>query len=211
MPLLLLIVAVAAMTGLAILRVARVQSGRTPLPEGRARKLFKIAFIVVPPVALGAPAGAPLGGLVWVPLYALILAGLMVLMTIAAVIVERVVKGRARRVLLLALVGSEGDPEDLPFDPPVTARLAESIALVDRANTLFPRGLAFPRQVERADFRSAWGALDDATRLLEGQIAEDRRLGLGTASAASVTAVDARGRLDTLLDIAHRRGLAAPA
>ncbi len=211
MPLPMFILAVAAMTGLAILRVVRVHFDRTPLPQGRARTLFKIAFLVVPPVAIGIPTGAPLGGLVWVPLYAVMLAGLMVLMTIAGVVVERVAKGRARRVLLLALVGSEGDPEDVPFDPPVTAKLAESMALVDRANTLFPRGLTFPAQVDRADFRSAWGALDDATRVLEGRIADDRRLGLGTSAAASATAADARSRLDALLDIAHTRGLAAVA
>ena len=211
MPLPLLILAVAAMTGLGVLRVVRVHLDRTPLPEGRARTLFKIAFLVVPPVVLGVPAGAPLGGLAWVPLYAVILGGLLVLVTIAAAIVERVAKGRTRQVLMLALVGSEGDPEDLPFDPPVTARLAESMAIVDRANAQFPRGLAFPSQVDRADFRSAWGTLDDATRVLEGHIVEDRRLGLGTAAAASVTAADARGRLDTLVSIALRRGLAAPA
>jgi putative effector of murein hydrolase LrgA (UPF0299 family) len=211
MPLPLLILAVAAMTGLGVLRVVRVHLGRTPLPEGRARTLFRIAFLVVPPVVLGVPAGAPLGGLAWVPLYAVILGGLLVVVTIAAAIVERVAKGRTRQVLMLALVGSEGDPEDLPFDPPVTARLAESMAIVDRANAQFPRGLAFSNQVDRADFRSAWGALDDATRVLEGHIVEDRRLGLGTAAAASVTAADARGRLDTLVSIALRRGLAAPA
>ena len=211
MPLPLFILAVAAMTGLAILRVVRVHFDRTPLPEGRARTWFKIAFLVAPPMAIGIPSGAPLGGLVLVPLYGVILGGLMVLMTIAAVIVERVAKGRARRVLLLALVGSEGDPEDLPFDPPVTAKLAEDMALVDRANTLFPRGLAFPAQVHRADFRSAWGALDDATRALEGRIADDRRLGLGTATAASATAADARARLDALLDIARSRGVPAAA
>ena len=48
----------------------------------------------------------------------------------------------------------------------------------------FPRGLAFPGQVDRADFREAWDALDGATRTLEGDIADDRRLGLGIATAA---------------------------
>jgi serine protease len=33
--------------------------------------------------------------------------------------------------------GSEGDPEDVPYDPPVTAKLAESVVLVDRANAVF--------------------------------------------------------------------------
>ena len=41
---------------------------------------------------------------------------------------------------------------------PVTPRLAERIALVDRTNAAFPRGVDFPAQVDRADFDSAWGA-----------------------------------------------------
>ena len=68
---------------------------------------------------------------------------------------------------------------------------------------MFPRGLAFPGQVDRADFHEAWDALDDATRSLEGGIAADRQLGLGIATAASATALDARGRLDTLLRLAN--------
>ena len=78
-------------------------------------------------------------------------------MTIAAMFVERMVHGRWRRPLMLALVGSEGDPEDIPFDPPVTTRLAECMALVDQTNATFPRGLAFPGQVDRADFRRGVG------------------------------------------------------
>ena len=104
---------------------------------------------------------------------------------------------------MVALAGSEGDPEDVPFDPPLTTRLTECMALVDRRNAVFPRGLAFPGQVDRADFHEAWDALDDATRSLEGGIAADRHLGLGIATAASATALDARGRLDTLLRLAN--------
>ena len=210
MPLPLFLLAVVAMVGLAALRLVRVSRGHTPLPRGRSRTAFLIAFLVVPPVALKAllmptPSGAPLGWFLWIPLYGVIVVMLVVLMTIAAMVVERMVHGRWRRPLMLALVGSEGDPEDIPFDPPVTTRLAECMALVDRTNATFPRGLAFPGQVDRADFREAWGALDGATRSLEGTIADDRRLGLGIATAASATALDARGRLDTLLGLANDR------
>ncbi len=216
MPLPLFMLAVVAMTGLGILRLVRVRMGRTPLPEGKARALFLIAFLVLPAVALKAllqPAsgGPALGAIAWVPLYGLMLALLMVLMTIAAMIVERVVNGRWRRPLMLALVGSEGDPEDVPFDPPLTAKLSEGMALVDRRNAAFPRGRTFPDQVDRADFHEAWDALDDATRTLEGGIAADRRLGLGIATAASATALDARGRLDTLLRLSNDRPAAVPA
>ena len=207
MPLELVLVAVIAMIGLAILRLVRMRMGRTPLPEGKARALFLVAFLVVPPVSLKAllqPSSGPaLGVITWVPVYGLLLALLLVLMTITAMIVERVVHSRWRRPLMLALVGSEGDPEDVPFDPPLTSRLTECMALVDRRNAVFPRGLAFPGQVDRADFHEAWDALDDATRTLEGGIAADRRLGLGIATAASATALDARGRLDTLLRLAN--------
>ena len=207
MPLPLFVFAVVAMIGLAILRLVRVRMGRTPLPEGKARAVFLIAFLVVPPVALkAAPPAEPgplLGVMTWVPMYGLLLALVLVLMTIAAMIVERVVHSRWRRPLMVALVGSEGDPEDVPFDPPLTTRLTECMALVDRRNAVFPRGLAFPGQVDRADFHEAWDALDDATRTLEGGIAADRRLGLGIATAASATALDARGRLDTLLRLAN--------
>jgi hypothetical protein len=215
MPLPLFLLAVVAMVGLATLRLVRVSRGHTPLPGGKSRTAFLIAFVVVPPIALKAllmptPSGTAVGWFLWIPLYGVILVMLVTLMTIAAMVVERMVHGRWRRPLMLALVGSEGDPEDIPFDPQVTTRLAECMALVDQTNATFPRGLAFPGQVDRADFREAWGALDGATRSLEGTIADDRRLGLGIATAASATALDARGRLDTLLGLANDR-LAATA
>lgn len=212
----LLVLAVAAMVALAVLRLARVSLGRTPLPEGRSRRLFQIAFLVVPPMALGAltqpvPGSALFQGILWVPLYGVILLGLALLMGIAAVIAQLVAPVRPRRHLLVALIGSEGDPDDLPFDPPVTTQLAESMALVDRTNAVFPRGREFATQVDRPDFRAAWDALDAATGTLEGRMAEDRRLGLGVASAATSLATDARGRLDTLRSIARSRGLASAA
>ena len=207
MPLPLLLLAVAAMIGVAILRLVRVRIGRTPLPEGKARWLFIAAFVAVPPIVLKAlldPVvnGPALGAITWIPLYGAFLALLLVAMTIGAMVVERMVHGRSRRPLMLALVGSEGDPEDVPFDPPLTAKLAASMALVDRCNAAFPRGRTFPAQVDRADFHEAWDALDDATRTLEGGIAADRRLGLGIATAALATELDARGRLDTLVRLA---------
>ncbi len=80
------------------------------------------------------------------------------------------------------------------------------MALVDRRNATFPRGVEFPAEVDRVGFRSDWDALDAATRALEGRMAEDRRLGLGVASAAMATALDARSRLDTLSRLATGRG-----
>jgi len=214
MPLPLLLLAVAAMVGLAILRLVRVRLGRTPLPEGKARWLFIAAFVAVPPVVLKAlvdpvVSGPALGAITWIPLYGALLALLLVGMTIGAMVVERVVHGRSRRPLMLALVGSEGDPEDVPFDPPLTARLAECITLVDTCNAAFPRGRTFPAQVDRADFHEAWDALDHATRTLEGGVAADRRLGLGIATAALATELDARGRLDSLVRLANEGRTAA--
>lgn len=209
----LIVLAVAAMIGLAILRVTRVRLGHTPLPEDRSRLLFQIAFVAVPPIVLGAvvqPATGwtPLHGGVFIPLYGLVLAGLTVLMVIAAVVSQAVAPTRYRRLLLLALLGSEGDPDEFPFDPPVTSKLAESMAVVDLANAVFPRGRDFADQVDRTDFHASWDALDAATRTLEGRIADDRRVGLGVASGASDTAADARSRLNTLRGIAVTRGVA---
>jgi hypothetical protein len=167
--------------------------------------------LVLGAVLQPAPGGAPLGGIFWVPVYALILGLLKVVMVLAAALVEGVAKGRTPQVLLIALTGHEGDVDRHSFDPPVTAKLAESIARVDRTNAAFPRGVDFPAQVERADFSSRWDALDGATRTLEEGIADDRRLGLGVASQATATANDARSRLVVLSGIAANRGPAASA
>ena len=211
----LLVLAVAAMTLLATLRLVRVHYGRTPLPDGRGRLLFMLAFVLGPSIALGAlmqPAGAtgPLAGLSSVPLYTLFLAGLVILMWVAALVVSLAPPSRARRMLVLALMGSEGDPLE-EADPPLTARLAESMALVDRTNAVFPRGPQFQAQVERSGFRPAWDALDAATRVLESQMADDYRLGLGVGSAAATTSRDARSRLNTLRGSAMAQGQAFPA
>ncbi len=213
MPLLqLMIVAIVAMAGLVTLRLARVRAGRPPLPEGRGRRLFLIAFVVVPPIALGfltQPAGASgwVRGLASLPIYIAIVAGLVILMWIAAGVVRLVAPRRSHQVLLLALVGSEVS-RDVPTNPPVTAKLAESLALVAGTNARFPRGVEFPAQIHRPGFRADWDALDGATRALEGRIAEDNRLGLGVAFAATASAQDARSRLGTLHRLAADHGQA---
>lgn len=194
----LVMVAVAAMFGLATLRLVRVHLGRTPLPEVRGMRLLVLAALLSPLIVLGAFSS--------VPVYIGILLALVIVMWLAAVVVQLVARGRIRPLLLVALVGSEGDPEDVPYDPPVTAELAESVALVDRANAVFPRGHEFPLQIDRAGFRFAWDALDDVTGTLEGRIADDHRIGLAVASAAVATADDARSRLDTLRRLAVDRG-----
>lgn len=211
----LLVLAVAAMILLATLRIARVHFGRSPLPEGRGRLLFMLAFVLVPPLALGTltqPADnvAQLRGVAWVSLYTIVLAGVVVLMWVAALVISLAPQSRARRLLVLALIGNEGDPYEVK-DPPLTARLTESMALVDRTNAVFPRGPEFEGQVERAGFRPDWDALDAATRTLEGQMADDYRLGFGVGAAAMVTSKDARSRLDTLRRFAVARGQAFPA
>jgi hypothetical protein len=205
--------AVIAMVALATLRLVRVHFGRAPLPEGRGRPLFLFAFVVVPPVALGAltqpqaPAGQ-LAGLALLPIYVAIVAGLAILMSIVALFVGQVSHRRSGRLVRLALVGREGDPDDVRAEPPVTAKLAESVVVVDKAYAVFPRGPEFPVQIDRAGFRVDWDALDGATSTLESQIADDHRLGLGVASAAMATAKDARSRLNTLQRLAVDSGQA---
>ena len=196
----LIVLGIVAMAGLATLRVVRFRRGRTPLPDGRGRRLFLLAFVVVPPIALG--------GIGALPMYVAIIAVLAILMWMAALLVGRVATGRSGRLVQVALGGPEGDPYRVRADPAVTAQLAESVRVVDRANSAFPRGPAFPAQVSRAGFRDDWDVLDGATRSLEGRIADDHRLGLAVASAATATAGDARSRLDTLRRLAVDQGQA---
>jgi hypothetical protein len=148
-----------------------------------------------------------LGGVAWLPLYVAGVVVLAVLMSIIAMIVRFVVPRRFRPLLLTALNAGEDKP-GVATDPPLTARLAESQALVDTANAVFPGGVDFPTQVDRAGFRQGWDALDAATRTLEGRIAEDGALGKGVASAAMATAEYARGRLETLRGLAAEGGQA---
>jgi hypothetical protein len=194
-----LVLAIIAMAGLATLRLVRVHLRREPLPERRV--LFLLGFLFIPPIVVGAlaPSGeGQLPGAALPLVYAIIVAGLAMLMWLAAMVVRRVAFGRPRSLLLIALVGSEGDPTAAQLDPPVTAKLATSMAAVDRTNAVFPRGLEFPAQIDRPGFRSAWDALDVTTATLEGQIAEAEDQGVAVASAAMATAEDARSRLNTL-------------
>jgi len=200
----LFVLAVAGMVFLAVMRVVRVQSGRAPHPEGIAKLPFGVAFVSLPPLALGllthdAGATGVLGGLAWLPVYGIMLIGLLVVMRVAAVLVAAVAP---RSRLLLALIASEGDPYDVPPNPPVTPRLAAMAAVVQRSNDVFPTGLGFRAAIDRPGFRASWDALDAATGRLEAAMAEDLRLGRGVASAVTTMARDARSRLGTLRQLA---------
>jgi len=202
----LFILAGASMVVLAVSRVIRGHAGR---PDGSARLPFVLAFLFLSPIALGAlnpPSSDQLRGLAWLPLYAVLLVALAILMAVLAFVVRGIAPGRSRRLLLLALAGSEGDPNDVPFDPAVSASLAESVSVVERTNSKFPRGPEFPAQVDRPAFRADWDALDAATAALEGRIADDHRLGLAVTSTVKATAIDARSRLDTLWRLAVDHG-----
>ena len=206
----LFVLAVAGVVFLAVMRVVRVQSGRAPHPEGLAKILFGLAFVSLPPLALGltgqAGATGVLGGLTWIPVYAIMLVGLLIVMWVAAVIVASVAPRRTRSLLLLALIASEGDPYDVPRNPPVTPQLAAIAALVQRSNDVFPRGMGFRAEIDRPGFRASWEELDAATGRLEAAMAEDQRLGRGVASAVTAMARDARSRLDTLRQFAVEDG-----
>jgi hypothetical protein len=209
----LFVLGIMAMAGIAALRFLRVRRGLTPLPDGRARRLFQIAFLVIPPVVLGAltqppPPANQLWGLGAVPAYIAVIALLATLMWIASQVVGVVAHGRSARLVRLALSGHEGDAAHDHADPPVTVKLAESVRVVDRANAVFPRGPAFPAEISRAGFRDDWDTLDGATSTLEGRIADDHRHGLAVATAATNTADDARSRLDTLRRLAGDQGQA---
>jgi hypothetical protein len=196
----LLVLGIVAMAALATLRVVRFSSGRTPLPDGRGRRLFLLAFVVVPPIALS--------GIGALPTYIAIIAALAIVMWIAALVVDQVTHGRSGRLAQIALAGREEDPYAVRADAAVTTELAESVRVVDRANSAFPRGAAFPASVARAGFREDWDLLDGATRSLEDRIEVDHRRGLAVASAATATATDARSRLDSLRSLAGDQGQA---
>jgi hypothetical protein len=207
----LFVLAVAAMVGLAAMRLIRVRLGRVPHPAGWARIPFIIVFLLAPPIVLGLllqPAAGIVGAIAWVPMYAALLLAIALGMWIAAQAVRTFAPRRSRPLLLLALVASEDVHVDEGFDPPLTVPLAESQSHVDVANAVFPRGPEFPTQIDRPDFRAAWDALDAATRTLEGRIADDEGRGLGVASSATASAEDARGRLETLRRFASEGGQA---
>lgn len=210
MPLLqLFIVAVAGMISLVVMRLVRAHLDRTPHPDGRARIPFILAFLLVPPIALALVTQSADGliiGVVWVPTYVAMLGALAIGMWIAAAVVRTRAPRRSRPLLVLALVASQNEPAEPGYDPPLTAKLAESQAVVETANAVFPRGVDFPTQIDRAGFRTAWDALDAATRTLEGGIADDEGRGTGVAAAATATAKDARARLETLRRLAADGG-----
>lgn len=213
----LLIVAAAGMLVLlAVSRLVRVHFGRSPHPEGRARLPFILAFVLLPPIVIEAlvlhptTSAAQLHVFESELVYIAALAFFSILMGIAALIVRLVVHGRLRPLLLLALVGSEADPNVVSSDPALTPELARDVALVDTANAVFPRGPEFATQIDRAGFRDDWDALEAATSTLEARIADDHRLGLPVASSATATARDARSRLDTLRRLAVDDGQAWP-
>jgi hypothetical protein len=211
---LIILTAAGVLVVLAVSRLVRVHFGRSPHPSGRARTPFILALLFLPPIAVEVVVNRPttsatqLHIIESVLVYLGALALFSVLMGAAALVVRLVVRGRMRSLLLLALAGSEADPDDVPFDPALTPGLAESVALVDTANSVFPRGPEFPAQIDRAGFRNAWDSLEAATGTLEGQIAEDHRLGVAVASTATTTAKDARSRLDTLRRLAGEDGQA---
>jgi hypothetical protein len=210
-PLQLLVLAVVAMAGLAILRVARVRSGRTPLPDGRGRRLFLLGFVVVPPLAVGAlipptTTGGQLTAVAALPVYVAMLACVVLVMAIAAFIIGRLTHSPAGRLARLALIGSEDDPGYMPSNPEITERMAAVLSRVETADAAFPRGRDFPRQIDRPGFRADWDELDGATRALEGQIADDLRSYRGVAAVAKDRAADARSRLETLRSLAGGSG-----
>ena len=202
-----LILAIVAMIGLAALRVIRARLGREPHPDGKARLPFILAFLIVPPVVLGTLFDAQFGGISWLPLYVATVAVLAILMSITAMIVRIVAPVRSRPLLLMALNASKVKPSKR-IDPPLTTRLTASRILVDAANAVFPSGAVFPTHIDRPDFRRSWDSLNDATRVLETQIAEDETLGKGASSVATATADNARSRLETLRRLAAEGGQA---
>lgn len=211
-PLLLILLAVVSMAALATLRVVRFRTGRTPLPEVRGRRLFLLAFVIAPPLVLGtltqSPASGQLRAVTSVPIYVVILAVLVVLMAIVSKVISQVAHGPTSRLIRVALVGREIDDDEVRTSPPLTADLAESVKGVAQANTAFSRGPGFTAETERPGFRADWDALDGATRTLEGRITGDYRLGLGVASDATAIALDARIRLDELMQSVLRDGRA---
>ena len=140
------------------------------------------------------------------PVYVAILAGVVLVMAIAAFIIGRLTHSPAGRLARLALIGSEDDPSYMPNNPDVTVRLAGVLARVKTADAAFPRGRDFPKQIDRPGFRADWDELDGATRALESQIADDRRSYRGVATVAAETADDARSRLATLRSLALGSG-----
>ena len=209
-PLLLLLLALASMGVLAWFRLRRMRTHGEPI-EGWRRIAFVLLFVLVPPVLLQvqfAPKTGPgavdvVGAVV---LYVLIVVALAALGFVAAQLIARFAPVESRPKLLMALIGRDTSGI-VPFDPPMTPRLAADVERVTALNATFPRGITFLGQIPLPGFRSSWDALDEATQRLESDIEEQRRLGLRISEQALATANDARGRLDTLHREAANAGL----
>lgn len=209
--LILILAAAAAFAGVALFRVYRVRTHRDP-PSGWLRIVSVAVLLLVPPLVLQvlvAPASGAgrVDAVGAVLLYVVTFAVIWLLMLLGSLLVARLAPRQHRQVLLLAMTGRDTSG-NVPFDPPMSAGLTDQVAQVDRLNGMFPRGRAFMDQSTLPGFRSTWDALDDATRTLEGEIDEQRRLGLGVSEHAAETATDARGRLDALREASTNSGVA---
>jgi hypothetical protein len=207
--LILVLAAAAAFALIAGWRLYRIRADRDPLP-GWLRIVVGVLMLVVTPIALQTAFGRTSGpgsldlasGIL---LYVVAFVVIWLAMIGGSVLVARFAPAKQRQTLLLAMVGRDTSGM-VPFDPPMSAALADSVEQVDRLNAEFPRGPAFIGQIGTPGFRPTWDALDDATRTLEGQIAEQRRLGLGISEHAVNSAADARSRLDALRQAAQGAG-----
>lgn len=199
--LVLILAAVAAFAVLAAYRVLRVRAHRDPL-DGSRRIAAVVLLLVVPPLVLDvlfAPTSGTgrVDGVAAVLLSVVAFAVIWLVMQLASVVVAGLAPPKNRQMLLLAMTGRDTSTV-VPFDPPMPAGLADEVAAVERLNGMFPRGRAVMDQSTLPGFRPTWDALDEATRILEADIGEQRRLGLGISEHALETAADARGRLDAL-------------
>jgi hypothetical protein len=209
--LLLVLGAAAAFAGIALLRVYGVRTHRD-LPDGVLRIASVVVLLLAPPIILHLLFAQALGGGTMnlansVLLYVISFAVIWLVMLLGAPLVARFAPKKRRPMLLLAMTGRDTSSL-VPFDPPMPPQLAESVKQVDRLNATFPRGREFIEQPSLPGFRSAWDALDAATRKLETEIGEQRRLGLGVSEHALDTASDARARLDALRQAATSSGVA---
>ena len=211
LPLLLVLAAAAAFAVVALLRVYAVRAHRD-LPDGLRRIASIVVLLLAPPVVLQvlfAPTSAE-GAMTLasaILLYVVTFAIIWLVMMLGAQLVARYAPKKHRSVLLLAMTGRDTSGI-VPFDPAMSAELAESVKQVDRLNEAFPRGRAFIEQPALPGFRSAWDALEEATLKLESEISEERRLGLGVSEHALESAADARARLDALRMAATNTGAA---
>lgn len=198
-----ILTAVAVLALFALMRVARVRAGREARPDGLAMVALVVAALFVPVIAFfmlvgSTPKTGQADAVAASFTYLLSFGLLLVAMAVVASLVARYAPPSVRPTLLLALVGKEASALDVRVDPPITPELRERVALVDTANSAFPRGGAFLTQTDLPGFEAAWNSLDGATRDLESLISASIAAGTGVASVATATATDARSRLETL-------------